>query len=112
MRTTAAGQAGDVAAEKRDRATVRPELAGDEIEERRLAGAVGPDDQTALAALDREVHTTGDAQAAKELGEAAQLERRHGALPSGAAGRLARSAARPCRQSRATPGTRPSGMKS
>src|SRR5262245_2991356 len=42
-------EAGDVLAEEHDLARRRPQLAADEVEERRLARAVGPDQREALA---------------------------------------------------------------
>src|SRR2546425_10216838 len=67
----------DVTVEESDRAAVRPKLPGDEVEERRLAGPVGADDQTALAGLDGEIHGGGDAQAAERLLKAAHGQRGH-----------------------------------
>src|SRR6185437_5773970 len=81
MRAAAARQAGDVFAEEPDAAAIRPELAGDEVEQRRLARAVGADDQAALARRDIEVHIGGDTQAAEGFDQVAQLERAHPALP-------------------------------
>jgi hypothetical protein len=52
MEAAAARHASDVAIEERDRAGVGRELAGDQVEERGLPGAVGADDEPALAGLD------------------------------------------------------------
>jgi len=52
MGTAAARHAGDVSVEERDGAPVGRKLARDQVEERRLPGAVGADDQSALAGLD------------------------------------------------------------
>src|SRR5262249_45854784 len=111
----AARDARDVPIEERDRAAVGPELAGDEVEERGLAGAVRADDESPLAGFDAEVDGGGDAQAAERLLEATQGERGHGprsspAAPTGATAR-GRAIAVAQRASRAVPGTSPSGMK-
>src|SRR5262249_31771955 len=105
---------GDVAVEELDRATVGRELSGDEIEQRRLAGAVGADDEPALARLYRERHSVGHAQAAEGLVELFYGERGH--RPPSSRGRRAatprgRAAAIAHRPRRAAPGTSPSGMK-
>ena len=66
------------------------DLAGDEIEQRGLAGAVGADDQAPLARLDREVDIGGDAQAAERLAQVIDGERGHGgAFGAGVFGGLA-----------------------
>src|SRR5262249_59857917 len=67
----------DVPAEERDRAGVGRELTRDEVEERRLARAVGPDDQTALARLDGEVDGVRHTEAAERLLELLHGERSH-----------------------------------
>src|SRR5262249_34368860 len=72
-----AGHARDVAAEQRDGAAIRRELAGDEVEQRRLAGAVGADDEPALARIHDEVYAGGDAQAAERLVEGTHGQRGH-----------------------------------
>ena len=95
MRAPAAGHARDVAAEQRDRAAVGRDLAGDQVEQRGLAGAVRADDQAPLAGLDREVDVGGDAQAAEGLAQRFDGERGH-ALRSPAG----RSAARPFSRAR------------
>src|SRR5207248_11748323 len=77
MGASAAGDAGDVAAEQVHRAAVGLQLAGDQVEQRRLAGAVRADDQPPLAGLDAEPDPGGDAQPAKRLFEAADFERAH-----------------------------------
>src|SRR5438105_13403280 len=71
------GNAGDVAVEQRDRPAIGPELAGDQVEERRLAGAVRADDQSPLARLDGEIHRVGDAETAERFVEPADEERAH-----------------------------------
>src|SRR5262249_41925228 len=129
MRPTAARHAHELAAEQADGAGVGAQLAGDQVEERGLAGAVGADDQPPLAGLDAHVHVTGDAQPAERLLQAAELERAHGpspapppmALPVPLPCGTAASAAGPPRRghqrrtaqrhSRREPGTSPSGMK-
>src|SRR6185312_12267158 len=109
MRAAPARHAGDVLAEEDDAAAIGAQLAGNEIEERRLARAVRPDDQAPLAGFDGEIDMARDAQAAKGLLDAFQLERGHGRPSTGRSGRL--SALQPRRRSRADPGTKPSGMK-
>ena len=54
---------------RRDRAAVGRDLAGDQVEQRGLAGAVGADDQPPLARLDDEIDVGGDAQAAERFAE-------------------------------------------
>ena len=78
MRAPAARHAGDVAVEQPDRAAVGRELAGDQVEQRGLAGAVRADDQPPLARLDGEVDAAGDAQAAERFAQAVDGERGHG----------------------------------
>ncbi len=118
MGALAARHLGDVAVEQLDRAAVGKKLAGDEIEQRGLAGAVRPDDQPALARLDFQIDVGGDAQAAERFAQALDGKRGHGfGSTAGAAGcvtgttffvpLIARHAER---DSRAMPGTRPSGM--
>src|SRR5262249_53612646 len=109
-----ARHAGDVAVEQRDRPTVGLELACDQVEERRLPRAVGPDDQAPLARLDLERHVGGDAEAAERLAEMVHAERAHRPPSPPRAGTAAaprgRPAARAQRQTRTVPGTSPSGM--
>src|SRR5437773_1244782 len=65
MGAAAARDAGDVAVEQAHRTAIGPDFAGDQVEQRRLAGAVRADDQAALAGLDGEIDAGGDAQAAE-----------------------------------------------
>jgi hypothetical protein len=67
VKAPAARHPRDVPVEQGDRAPVGAKLAGDQVEERGLAGAVGADDEPALAGLDRQVDVGGDAQAAERL---------------------------------------------
>src|SRR6185503_7341667 len=60
MRAPPGGHARDVVVEQRDAAAVWRDLAGDEAEERRLAGAVGPDNQPPLARFDHEIDAARD----------------------------------------------------
>ena len=114
------GMPGDVPAEERDRPAVGPELAGHQVEERRLARAVRADDQAPLALRHREIHRGGDEQAAEGLRQA--LHRQRGRRAAHRARLLARRGHRrhrprrggravTRRHSRAAPGTSPSGMK-
>ncbi len=111
MRAHARGQAHELAIEQRDRAAVGLELAGDEVEQRRLAGAVGADDEAALARLDGEIDGGGDAQAAEGFLERADGERAHRSPFAATGAGRGRSARTPQRASRTEPGTNPSGMK-
>jgi hypothetical protein len=82
-----------------DRAGVGGEIAGDLVEERRLAGAVPPDDQAAFARQDAQRDVVRRRQPAEGLAEVVDLERgRHALAPRKRA------------HARRTPGTRPSGM--
>src|SRR5262249_44455342 len=91
------------------------DLAGDQIEQRRLAGAVRADDQATLAGRDRKIDVGGDAQAAELLAEIADAERSHGTRSSLGCGADAPVFAcglfRIQRKSRTEPGPSPSGMK-
>src|SRR6266849_3090787 len=119
MRSVPARDPRDVPAEERDRPAVGPELAGHQVEERRLARAVRADDQAPLPCLHREIHRGGDEQAAEGLRQALHGQRDRwpdhwaGPSPGAATAATARVAGRAVarRHSRATPGTSPSGMK-
>src|SRR5574341_1801335 len=80
-----------LAAEDADAAGIGAQLAGDQIEERRLAGAVRPEQQAALTLGHRQRHVVDRRQAAEGLPQADGLERAGHSRPS--------------------PGTTPSGMK-
>ena len=56
---------GDVAAHHLDRSRRRPEVAGNEIEERRLARPVGPENRTALAVRDVQIDVAYGVDAAE-----------------------------------------------
>src|SRR5581483_5853836 len=60
-----------------DLAGGRREVAGDQVEQRRLAGAVGPDDAGDRALGDREGDLADRRQAAEVLGQVADLEQAH-----------------------------------
>src|SRR5262245_5024362 len=109
-----ARHARDVAVEERDRPAVGLELAGDQVEQRGLPRAIGPDDEPPLARLDGERHVGGDPEAAERLAEVLHAERAHRPPSLPGAGTTAASRGRPAaraqRQSRAVPGTSPSGM--
>src|SRR2546422_9851635 len=55
MRAPMTRHAGDVAIEQTDRPAVGRKLPGNEVEQGRLAGAVGTDDQPAFPGLDAQV---------------------------------------------------------
>src|SRR5579884_569993 len=93
-----------------DRAAVRVQLAGDEIEQRGLTGTVRADDQAAFARFDRKAHVIGDAQPAEGLAQCADRERCHGLICVIDAGCTRLSRRHNERDSRIVPGTKPSGM--
>src|SRR5262245_22826183 len=115
MRAPARGDARDVLAEQRHRAAVGRNLAGDLVEERGLAGAVGADDQAALAGRDHKVDAVRDTQPSERLVEAGDGKRGHEIRSSvrcaTAPGTRARVQPQAARARRTEPGTRPSGMK-
>ncbi len=85
-------QRGDVLAGEDDRALARLEHAGQQIDQRRLAGAVGADQRVARAGLERQRHVVGDREAAETPEQAARLQRRaHGAASRRGAGRSRRA---------------------
>ena len=89
----------DFLAEKPDRAGVGRQVAGDQVEKRRLAGAVRSDDQPPLARHHLQRHVVRRRQAAERLSQSADLQRGgHFVLQ-----RVHR---------RRTPGTSPSGTNS
>jgi hypothetical protein len=106
--------AGDVTAEEGDASGVRGEQAGDQIEERGLAGAVGTDDGVELTGGELEIDAVDGAQATERLAQAggAQDGFRQGSpsLTRAAAGVLTRAGARlAARRSRSSKPSRPSG---
>src|SRR6185437_2702396 len=117
MSAAARWQARQLLVKQRHRAGIGFELAGDEIEQRRLAGAVGTDDQTPLARREFEIEAAGDTQAAEGFFEFMDRQRGHGAgfssVDRTVAGAVADFLPRPLMNSRKScpvPGTRPSGM--
>src|SRR5262249_60782164 len=64
-----------VLSEQADPSCRGPEEAGDEIEERRLAGAVGTDDGQPLAGRDGEAHAAERGETAEVVGKGLDLER-------------------------------------
>ena len=78
----AGAQTRDLRAEQIDAPGVRTRAAGDQIEERRLAGAVRPDQRVALAGLDRQIDAAQNLRGAEALFDAVERERRdHRASP-------------------------------
>ena len=67
----------DARAVERDVALVGPVDAGDQVEERRLAGAVRADHRDDLALVDVQVEPVDDLQAAERERDALQLQKRH-----------------------------------
>src|SRR5439155_10396516 len=80
LRARARRQRGDVAAEELDRAGGRREVAGDDVEERRLPGAVRAEDRTPLAVRDVEVDIAHGVEAAEPPADPPQAEDRLGVL--------------------------------
>ena len=80
-------QARDVPAAEADAAAVEREIAGDQVEQRRLAGAVRPDDAERLALVDVERDRVGDLEGAEALRQAFEFEDRHATSGSQWAGR-------------------------
>ncbi len=88
-------RAGDIAAEppardarcaRRSRTRtspdIRPDLAGDEAQQRRFSGAVAPDDADALAALDRKIRVLEQQRAADRIVDVDEIDQRHEARRS------------------------------
>lgn len=71
-------QSRDVAALEHDLARCRRDLAGQHLEEGRLAGAVGADDAAQFALIDAEIDVAVGDEAAIALGEAGGLQDRSG----------------------------------
>ena len=81
--TACAGQARDVLALEQDVPARRGQDAGEEVEERRLARAVGTDDRAQLALAHLEVDAVDGGEAPERLGEASALEQtRAAAVPA------------------------------
>ena len=72
--------AGDVAPLEHDAAGGRRDLAGQHLEEGRLAGAVGPDDAAQLALVDGEIDVAVGDEAAIALGQAGCAQDRSGTV--------------------------------
>src|SRR2546425_783562 len=89
------GQARDVVVEERDAAGARRQHAGDEVEQRRLAGAVGADERAALARADGELHAVDGTKPTEPLRDLLQPQRKVGHATGSAcrAGSPARRAA-------------------
>src|SRR2546427_13247030 len=75
-------QPAQVPALEAKRPAVRRDRAGDEIEDRALAGAVGANHPEARAGRERERHVVGDDDRAEPLAQAGYVEKRRGAQPS------------------------------
>src|ERR1035437_6409198 len=113
MGAAPARRLGDVMPEQMDRAAVGRDLAGDQVEQRGLAGAIGADDQPPLARLDIEIDVAGHLQTAECFAQSCDGERAHGAgsVLAGMTPSRGESLRHAVRHSRTEPGTRPSGMK-
>ena len=77
MRDAVRRRAGDVAPVEHDAAGARRELPGQEIEQRRLAGAVGADDRVQAAGLDAQADIVDRGKRAERLGQVLCLEDCH-----------------------------------
>ena len=76
----AGGHGRNVASEELDASLGGRELAGDDVEERRLAGAVRPEESTTLAGMDVEVDVMDGVDAPEAPADAAEADDRRGAL--------------------------------
>ena len=65
----------DVLAAEHDASRIRPDPAADQVEQRRLAGAVGSDDPDSLSLSDGEGEVVGDLQRTVSLADAFDLEK-------------------------------------
>src|SRR3954469_21409318 len=70
-------RAGDVFAFKEQRSRGRRKGSSQEVEERRLAGAVRSDDRMQRAGLDAQAHRVHRGERAEGLGQAVRCENRH-----------------------------------
>src|SRR6476659_8897908 len=113
MRPATARNARDVLPEQLDGARVGCDLAGDQVEQRGLAGAVRPDDQPPFARRDVEIDVAGDVQSAERLTQPRDRERTHcvGSVSPGMLGLFLSRRPKASRTSRAVPGTSPSGIR-
>src|SRR5207244_7933036 len=95
---------GDAVAREDDAAGFGPVVAGDHVEERRLAGAVGADDPENLAGRHLEAHLGYGGEAAEALRHALEGEDRRGVTHAWARRRRSRAAmpARPSGTNRTT----------
>src|SRR5690606_23161767 len=75
-----------VAAAKADAAALERQVAGDEVEQCRLAGPVGTDDAERFAILDAERDRVGDLEGAEALAQAVEFEDRQVTSGKGEAG--------------------------
>src|SRR5207247_420830 len=84
---TVHGLVGDVLAPEQDLPAVGREEPGDQIDERRLAGAVGADEREHLPLLDREIHVVHGVGVAEILDEILGDQEAHVSSPSSSARR-------------------------
>ncbi len=98
-------QIGDVLPEQLDLARIGQEIAGDLIEQCGLAGAIGADDQPALAGANQQRNILGDGKAAERLLEVSHFERVGDGIAHRAPPRIRAARLR-------TPGTIPVGITS
>src|SRR3954453_4397393 len=82
MRNGGPARAGDVAAVEENPAAARRKLAGEQVEERGLAGAVRADDGMQRAGLDAQVHRVDRGEGAERLWQLARFEKGHFICPN------------------------------
>src|SRR5215475_5749334 len=97
------------------RSGIRSEFSGDQVEQGRLAGAVGADDQAPFAGRDIKINLAGDAETAEGFAQAGDRQCAHD-LASAPLATTPAPASRPRlpqtrRQRRTLPGTNPSGIR-
>src|SRR5689334_10169365 len=113
MRAPPAWHLGDVMTKQMYRTGIRGQFSCNQVEKRGLSGAIGSDDQPALARFYIEVDAVRDAQAAERFAQSGNSQRAHGFAPA-PLGTLPVSLWRLrqiIRHKRALPGTSPSGIK-
>src|SRR3954462_6261230 len=82
MRNAVRARAGDVAAVEENPAGARRKLAGEQVEERGLAGAVRADDRMQRALLDAQAQRVDRGEGAEGLRQLARFEKRHFIFPN------------------------------
>src|SRR5579863_3545010 len=99
-------RAGDVAAVEPYRAAIRPQMPGDQVEQRRLAGAVGADHGRDLTGIDRQADIADGAEAGEGFAQAGDFK--HGERSArGSIADRSRRRSRPGRRTAAAAVSRP-----